>query len=518
MTGANYDIIAQGLIDKSITGNPQVTHWRSVWKRYARFAMESVSQPFSTSTAFGQEAQCVLNRLGDLVYHLYVHVTLPGIVACDAKTENCAGLAAGGQFPTFTDGSACAPCAKVDEAALLEYLPSDYDSLSADDQAAALREAKDVWRREKYGAARELGCAAENDDCPDVTCPELGDTWCHWINDVGHFMLNKVKLVIGGQQVDTLWGTFLFAWEEVSGKSGRRLSELTGRRYTRGQLIVDSSEERDLYIPLPFWFTQATGSALPLAALSYHGVSVNIDFAKLEDLIVVSGSHVAVRNARTGFGLTANDLKAELEITHVYVEQAERDKFSSSHFEQLCVQTQHYFKTESKQVCRIGLAFNHPTLEILFAVRRQCHERGNGWGNFSGLFGRDPITHAELLLNTTSRFGKKPALYWRGVVPYERHTNLPEAYVYIMSFSLAPEDGIQNPWARATFRASTTPSSCSTWHPALPTRATPSSCGAARTTSSGSARASPASRTSRERERGKAHAFHTTSRRTNGPI
>ena len=37
MTGANYDIIAQGLIDKSITGNPQVTHWRSVWKRYARF-------------------------------------------------------------------------------------------------------------------------------------------------------------------------------------------------------------------------------------------------------------------------------------------------------------------------------------------------------------------------------------------------------------------------------------------------------------------------------------------------
>lgn len=441
MTGANYDILATGMLDKQLTGNPQTTFWRSTWKRHTRFSIESMSQPFNTSTNFGQESQILLNRVGDMIYWLYVHITLPGIVACDTKTENCPGIAQGGQFPVFMDGgAACTPCAKQDEAALLEYLPADYNDMSADQQAEALKEAKDVWRREKYGAGRELGCCVEGDsDCPSSVCPELGDTWAHYCNDVGHFAINKAKLIIGGQQVDQLWGTFLYIYEEMQGKSGRRLTELTGRRYTRAQLVCDAREERDLYVPLPFWFTLASGSALPLASLAYHGVQLNIEFERLEKLIVVSGSHVAVRNAKTGLGITANDLKAEMEITYVFLDQTERDKFSNSSFEQIVVQTQHYFKTESKQICRIGLSFNHPTLELLFCVRRACQESKNNWGNFSGVDGRDPITHAELLLNTTSRFGKKPALYWRGVVPYERHSNIPEAFVYCMSFALTPE-------------------------------------------------------------------------------
>lgn len=445
MTGANYDILAAGLLEKVLYNNPTQTFWRSVHKRNTRFAIESLTQPFNTNVSFGQEGQILLNRVGDMVYWLYLKVQLPGIVACDDRTEACPGLAPGGQFPVYMNGgTACAPCAKMDEAALIEYLPGDYNDLSADQQAEALKEAKDTWRREKYGARRELGCCGSDDaDTPEMVCPELGDTWCHFVNDVGHFMIQKAKLVIGGQQIDQLWGSFLFCWEELTGKSGRRLTELSGRRYTRSQLICDSGEERTLYVPLPFYFTLSSGSALPLASLAYHGVSFNVDFERLEKLIVVSGDHVKVRNARTGLGLTANDLKAEMEISYVFLDQQERDKFSNSHFEQLIVQTQHYFKTESKQNVRIPLAFNHPALELIFCVRRNCHEKCNNWSNFSGAMGYDPIVDAELLLNTTSRFGKKPALYWRAVVPYERHSNIPEAFIYVMSFALNPEDSIQ---------------------------------------------------------------------------
>ena len=445
MSGANYDILAHGLIDKSLSGNPTYTFWRSTWKRHTRFSIESLAQPFNTSTNFGQESQVLLNRVGDLVYYLYVHVKLPGIVACDGTEDSCVGFAPGGRFPVYMDGGgACNPCAKTDEAALLEYLPSNYDNLNSSEQADALKDAKDAWRREKYGAARELGCcASEGEDCPDDCMPELDGMWAHYCNDVGHFLLSKAKLMIGGQQVDCLWSSFLFAWEELTGKSGRRLTELTGRRYTRAQLVCDSREERDLYIPLPFYFTLASGSALPLASLAYHGVQINIEFEKIEKLIVVSGSNVAVRNARTGSALANSDLQADIEVTYVYLDSSERDKFSSSHFEQLIVQTQHYFKTESKQICRIPLSFNHPTLELIFMVRRQCQERCNNWGNFSGVDGRDPIINAELLLNTTSRFGKKPALFWRGVVPYQHHSNLPESFCYVMSFALMPEQSLE---------------------------------------------------------------------------
>lgn len=444
MTGAHYDIHAHGKLDNPLTGNPTVTHFKTTHKRHTVFSIESLSQPFSTQTSFGSEAQIVFNRVGDLIYFLYLHVTLPGIVACESNDPQCSGIASTGQFPTFMDnGGACQPCAKNDEAALLEYLPSDYSDLSTEMQAEALKEAKDIWRREKYGAGRELGCCVEGDvDCPDQLCPELGDTFAHYCNDVGHFMIDKAKLMIGGQQVDQLWGTFLFCWEELTGKAGRKLTELTGRRWTRSQLVCDSREDRELYIPLPFYFTLSSGNALPLASLAYHGVQLNIDFTKVEKLIVVSDSKTIVRNARTGQAITQNDLRADMEISYVYLGQEERDKFASSSFETLMVETQHYFKTESKQICRIPLAFNHPTLEIIFGVRRDCHAKCNNWGNMSGVDGRDPIVNAELLLNTSSRFGKKPALYWRGVVPFERHTNLPEAYIYVMSFALAPEDSV----------------------------------------------------------------------------
>ena len=413
MSGANYDIIALGRLDNSLTGTPTHTFWRSTWKRHTLFSIESMSQPFNTTTNFGSEAQILLNRVGDMVYYLYLHVKLPGIVACDPNSENCPGISGGGQFPVYmNDGGACHPCAKTDEAALLEYLPSDYNDLSTEAQADALKDAKDVWRREKYGAGRELSCCVEGDaDCPDQACPELGD-FAHYCNDVGHFMINKAKLIIGGQQVDCLWGTFMFCWEELSGKAGRRLNELTGRRWTRSQLVCDSREARDLYIPLPFYFTLASGSALPLASLAYHGVQITIEFEKIEKLIVVSNSNIAVRRADTGQPITPNDLWAEMEVTYVYLSQEERDKFASSHFETLVVQTQHYFKTESKQICRIGLSFNHPTLELIFGMRRQCQERCNNWGNLSGVDGRDGIEHAELLLRAEAaarRDGATPA-------------------------------------------------------------------------------------------------------------
>lgn len=444
-TAAAYDIIAIGAMETHLTQNPTFTFWRTTNKKTTKFAVASHCQPFNTQVAFGSESHITINRVGDLCYYMYLRVVLPGIVATDAA-EGYPGIAGTGQFPKYMDdGGACNPAAKMDEAALLPYLPSNYDDYSDANKAAALKSAKDLWRKEHYGAGTELGCCSEPDaDCPDNSCPELGDCWAHYCNDVGHFMVNHCKLIIGGGQIDQLWGTFLFAWEELSGKSGRRLTELTGRRYTRSQLVCDSREERELYIPLPFYFTQSSGSALPLASLAYHGVQLTVDFSRLEQLIVVSKSDVIVRHARTGLGLTNNDLKADLDITYILLDQAEREKFAESHFDQLIVEHQSKIHVDSKAMCRIPLAFAHPTIELIFCVRREAQARCNNWGNLSGVDGRDPIVSADLLLNTGSRHGKKSATWLRGVSPLQHHSNLPEAYVYVFSFALDPENTTQN--------------------------------------------------------------------------
>ena len=193
---------------------------------------------------------------------------------------------------------------------------------------------------------------------------------------------------------------------------------MTGRRYTVGALVCDSREERELWVPLPWYFTMATGSALALASLSFHGVHMHIEFEDLTKLIVVSGPNIGVVDARTLTTVNNSSLRAAMEICYVYLDEAERTKFQTSTYDQLMVQTQSYIKTDSKKTCSVPLSFNHPTLEMIICVRRHCSEKANNWTNFSGIDGRDPIKNMQLFLNSASRFGKKSGQYWRTVIPY----------------------------------------------------------------------------------------------------
>lgn len=441
MTGAVTELIAVGALDTYLTQQASFTWWKSRYNKHTQFAMESVKQMFNTAVSFGTESQLTLNRQGDLVYFLYVLIELPGIVACDGSKESgCAGLSGGNQFPTYMDQS-CAPCNRNDENAYADYMDNDgASSMDSGDRAAKMKSAKDKWLKERYGHGTTLECCDDVEDCPDNLCPELGNVWCHWTNDVGQFLIKEAKIVIGGSVVDKIQNDFLFMWEELSGKSGRRLTEMVGKRYTRTQLVCDSRQKRLLYVPLPFWFSQHSGQALALAALQFHGVQLHMEWERLERCVVVSSKDVIVKNVETSTTLTANDLVAYLETTYVYLENAERERFATNHFEVLITQHQSFSMQATNNQPRIQLNFNHPVIELLFAVRRQCQERCNNWFNYSGIDNRDPITHVELFLNNQSRFSKKPGVYFRTVQPYQHHSNIPDAFIYVFSFALHPED------------------------------------------------------------------------------
>ena len=439
VNGVISQLVAVGALDAYLSENASHTHWRSVYKRHTRFACESVTQPFNTNVAYGGESQATLNRVGDLIHYLYLAVQLPGLVACQLGEEGCSGIVTGGQFPSYMDSS-CAPCARNDEAAIVDFLDDTFDDADSNTKGELIRLAKDKWAKQHYGAGASLDCCAEQEDCPDIVCPELGNVWCHYTNDVGHFLVKSCRLVIGGQTVDTLVGDFLYCWEELTGKSGRRLTELCGRRYTRSHLVCDSREDRQLFVPLPFWFTLATGAALSLASLAYHGVQIWVEFERLEKLIVVSSDKVQVKKAKENCCLGNSDLRASLEITYVFLDNAERDKFAQNHFEQLVVQNQAFYQVVNSSQVRLNLTFNHPCLELIWFVRRQCQERCNNWGNLSGVDNRDPLVSAQLMLNSQSRWGQKGPTYFRCLQPYQHHSNIPDSFVYVYSFAMDAEN------------------------------------------------------------------------------
>ncbi len=272
------------------------------------------------------------------------------------------------------------------------------------------------------------------------TCVGVPTPWASWTNAIGQFIVKRACLVIGGQVVSVLYSDFLFMWEELAGKPGKRLTEMIGKRYTRAQLISDSSETRRLYIPLPFWFTKTSGNALPLISLQFHGVQVHVLFEDLINCIQVSSCDVMVLKCDNCQPITANDLSARLLTTYVYLDIHERDRFATGSFEQLIDQVQQCNTQANSSVVRMQLTFNHPIIELLWCVKRRKMVTSNNHFNYSGKWGKDPVQWVHLRLNGLPRFAAREGRYFRLVEPFQYHTLIPDSFTYCFSFALFPEE------------------------------------------------------------------------------
>lgn len=98
-----------------------------------------------------------------------------------------------------------------------------------------------------------------------------------WAKKIGFVLIKKVELEIGGQVIDTQYGDWMNIWNEMTGTKDEGFNKMIGdvkilTDFTNGK------EEYQLYIPLQFWFTKSIGLSLPLVALQYSEVKVNVEF------------------------------------------------------------------------------------------------------------------------------------------------------------------------------------------------------------------------------------------------
>jgi len=69
-------LVAYGAQDVYLTGNPQITFFKVVYRRHTNFAMESIEQTFNGTGAFGNKVQCPVVRNGDLITKMYLRTTV----------------------------------------------------------------------------------------------------------------------------------------------------------------------------------------------------------------------------------------------------------------------------------------------------------------------------------------------------------------------------------------------------------------------------------------------------------
>jgi hypothetical protein len=245
-------------------------------------------------------------------------------------------------------------------------------------------------------------------------------------------------------------------WTELTVPEGKRAGydNMVGNKTTIGDQTgsFDSSSAARFYVPLQFWFNRNPGLALPLIALQYHEVKLNLELRPSSELTNLVDSN-------------ATDLKCKLYVDYIYLDTDERRRFAQVSHEYLIEQVQ-FTGAESivaeATTKNVTLNFNHPVKELVWIHNITSNatpgaKDGNRWFNYSGKTAKssdvDSFTSALLQLNGHDRFSVRYADYFRKVQNYEHHCRVPrvgreietgdsgrQQYIYTYSFALSPEE------------------------------------------------------------------------------
>ena len=309
MGGALMQLVAYGAQDVFLTGTPEITFWKVSYRRHTNFAMESIEQTFSGQADFGRRVTCTISRNGDLAYRTYLQVTLPEI---------------------------------------------------------------------------------------NQNMNSSGDVYARWLDYVGEQLVAQVEVEIGGQRIDRQYGDWMHIWNQMTLSSEQQrgyfkmignttqLTYITEPEYANvngpcaasggpAQVCAprNALPETTLYVPLQFWFCRNPGLALPLIALQYHEVKINLDLRPIgECLWAVSGLAATSGTVSVADAYQQSLVAASLYVDYIFLDTDERRKMAQNPHEYLFEQLQ-FTGDESvgSSSNKIKLNFNHPCKELVWVVQ-----------------------------------------------------------------------------------------------------------------------------------------------------
>ena len=78
-------LVAYGAQDVYLTGNPQITFFKVVYRRHTNFSMECIEHSLNGNPDFGRRASVTITRNGDLITHVYLYVKLEQVVPSEGS-------------------------------------------------------------------------------------------------------------------------------------------------------------------------------------------------------------------------------------------------------------------------------------------------------------------------------------------------------------------------------------------------------------------------------------------------
>ena len=367
--GGLLQLVAQGKQDVFLTGNPQITWFKMVYRRYTNFAIESQQIYFDGDPDFGKRVTALVPRRGDLLGPIIMEVVLP--------------------YVTMSDGSSGV-----------------------------------------------------------------------YVNSTGYSLIEEISLEIGEQEIDKQTGEWMEIWTTLTTPASQRdaLNNMIGRvdGLNQAPTVVAAPTcsvggykygAVKLYIPLQFWFNKNPGLYLPLLAMQYHPIRINM---KIRDLAGMISNTNITQGCSALQPQPTSIVDVRLYGDYVYLDTEERRRFVANTHEYLIEQIQYtppVTITEGVNTQNVRLEFNHPLRELIWVVQRDIMNTTHEWFNFgstssyeSGI-SRDILQDGNLQVDGYDRFDPRDSGYFRIVQPYQYHTTTDiKKFIYVYSFALRPEE------------------------------------------------------------------------------
>jgi hypothetical protein len=345
MPGGLIQLVSHGASDAYLTGNPEITFFKVVYRRYTNFSMESIEKRFDSLPNFGKTVSCLIEPTGDLIHKIYLKIDLPEINFTNKDVINDNEYKVGKQilvenymqiyldkkkeydnffiYSKFNiDAYKILSVLLLPDEINLQYLKTkilsfksinndDIDSnkllinsdyiqetdiisyvLNYNDYSADNSEIRNIIKLKvekmyqnlhkilkiyfnNYTNSYKKYQKIENDKIINFA----------WIKRLGNFICSNIELEIGGQVIESHDYYWRFIWDQISIDFKKRdmYDKMTGNTINLTNFDEEPKESYTLLIPLLFTFCRYPGMSLPLIALKYHDVRINIDFSKIEE-------------------------------------------------------------------------------------------------------------------------------------------------------------------------------------------------------------------------------------------
>ena len=406
-SAAIVQLVTKGAQDLYLTGTPQMTFWKTVYLRHTNYAIESIQVPILGTVRPGSKVSVNIPKSGDLLKRLWIHYEPNELI------------------PAKNPTNVLYICSDLGHA-LLDTIEIEIGGQIIDTHYGKwLSIWRDLNENNPYGSARAISglypqytpsinyqnnyefgnmyylTTQGEEPCfnyvytSEISPPDNPQSILFTNNNGssnGSNMISRPptttpQIPLSGAQASqnprndfaTLYDTM--AYTHIGTQNINQIQ--AAGVDIKALNLSTANAPTEAYIPLQFWFCKHPGMALPLVALQYHEVKMNLTFAKDTTWV----------KAFPGTTVATNISSIKVFAEYIYLDSTERKNFTQNAHEYLIDQLQLQTinpKGTSNNTASFDISFNHPVKELVITGNPEYFVENNKYDPSYGPDGFDP--------------------------------------------------------------------------------------------------------------------------------